>query len=182
MKKQLPILLIIIGVLLLSFGGYKYINNSDDNKKDNEIKEEPGKEDEKPGTENEKPGSENEKPEVNSVWNGYYESTSNPGVDIRIYTKDNVLFSFDASLVVDDVFNSIGYYDYELLVDENTLEYNDTSSDETNSIKVIKNGNEITITASSTDPESLLNKINGTYVKYKDISDDDLSDFENEDK
>lgn len=120
-------------------------------------------------------GCENNK--LEEGWNGFYKSNNNSNYYIQLYTKDNVIFNFN---VIEKDGSSYIYsiqYKGEYFAGDNTLEYIDIIFDNTVTFKITKNGNEITITASSTDPDSPFNNISGTYTKYKNATSENVEDF-----
>lgn len=92
-------------------------------------------------------------------WNGMYSNDSN--VIINIYRYSDNQFSFE-------ILNDNHSASYQLELDNNTsASQSGDWFDETYSINVKKNGNDIIVEASTTEEDGLLNKINGTYTKEK---------------
>ncbi|HPE15130.1 MAG TPA: hypothetical protein PLT65_04785 [Bacilli bacterium] len=125
-------------------------------------------------------GNKNNGGNLDEGWNGLYKSDSD--YYIMLYTNDNEKITFN---VIQHNKNMTLYpvqYDSAVTIkNENTLEYNDTSEffgeTQTTTINVTKNGNTIVVTASDTDSDSALNKINGTYTKYGNVNSSDVDEF-----
>lgn len=110
-------------------------------------------------------------------WNGFYKPNNNSNYYIQLYTNDNVNFTFNVIEKTDIMELYPIQYEGTYFVDDNTLEYKDTIFDETETFKITKKGNEITITASSTNSNSTFNNISGTYTKYKNATSGNVEDF-----
>lgn len=167
-KKTL--LYIIIGLIVIGIiatGVYFFFlnddNATDDNKSENNSTSE-NKEENKDG-ENE--GEENEDetiftPDTNpaSAWNGVYTSGDNI---ITIYGfNDGELTALQVSITSGFSNSSFTVEDF----DADKIDYNDTFLDDVTTMTITKNADgTYAVTASCSDPESMLNSINGTYTK-----------------
>ena len=158
-KKNNTMLLIIVGIIVVAIIAavvyFAFLKNNDTN--DNET--------EKPQTE------ETNKPDENpvnnadlSVWNGVY---VNNGVSITIYQSAPDVVSIDISTSPTngntDSGSDIGF-DVDV-TSETKIVYDDDFLEEGANIVIERTDNGIMVTASSDESDSLLNNINGSYVK-----------------
>lgn len=158
-KKNNTVLFIIVGIIVVAVIAaivyFAFIKGDDtnDNKTDKPQTEETNKPDETP---------------VNnadlSVWNGVY---INNGVSITIYQSAPDVVSIDISTSSTDG-NTISSSSIGLDVDANDetkIVYDDDFLEEGANIVIERTDNGIMVTASSDESDSLLNNINGSYVK-----------------
>lgn len=113
-------------------------------------------------------------------WNGLYKTDSD--YYIMLYTDDNKNMTFNVILHDGSMtMYPIQYGSSVTIQDENTLTYEQTTElfDESSTAKlhVTKKGNTITVKASDTDKNGILNDINGTYTKYANVSSGDVEEF-----
>ena len=158
-KKNNTMLFIIVGIIIVAVIAavvyFAFLKNDDtnDNETEKTQKEETNKPDENP---------------VNnadlSVWNGVY---VNNGVSITIYQSAPDVVSIDISTSSADG-NTVSGSSIGLdvdVTDETKIVYDDDFLEEGANIVIERTDNGIMVTASSDESDSLLNNINGSYVK-----------------
>ena len=100
--------------------------------------------------------------------NGVYE---NNGITITVYqTKDD-----HATIIIAKAYS---VYNVDADVVNGAILYQDEFFDDINSISASIADDTLVITASSTDVESLLNEVSGTYTRTKTLTIDDIIDLE----
>ncbi len=108
-------------------------------------------------------------------WNGIYKADSE--YYILLYTDNNETLTFN---VIKKDGNSISYpiqwINTVPIEDENTVDYSNEFFDDVDTLQITRNGNEITVTAGSTDTGSTLNNISGIYTKYKNVDSGQIGD------
>lgn len=94
-----------------------------------------------------------------------------------VYKKDNysiTMYQIKEDTVEIVIQKGTSFSSRSLPIVNDSLVYEDEFLGEIERINISVNGNELTVTASSDDQDSLLNSINGTYTKEKDYTIDDI--------
>ena len=101
---------------------------------------------------------------VSSNFNGIFE---NNGTKIKIYQKSEK----EASILIN---SDDSYFSRDIEIKDNKLVLNDTFIDDVETMEATITNGVLTIEGSSTDKDSILNKIKGSYNKTKVYSIDDI--------
>lgn len=187
-KSNNVLLIVLLLLAAIGFGGYmiydgimekqiledKLKENDSDNKDQNNNNQNNNNNNDPNNNNNSNPNNENKPPEIKAQWNGLYKSNADQKYYILLYTSDNDGAAFNLLVKDKGVFNSITIEPLPIK-NTNEIDYNDTFFDDTQIIKIKLDENTIMVEASSSDKESLLNELNGSYTRVGDITNGDVS-------